>query len=222
MQKTNIYILKLEGGKYYVGKSNDPYKRFNEHLYGSGSAWTRQHKPIKIEKIIPSASSFDEDKYTKEYMSKYGIDNVRGGTYVETKLNPEQHASLQKEIWSANNKCTKCGRNSHFVADCFATTDIDGHPIIDEEYVYCCDVCDAEFETLDECEKHQKYCKKPSQSQKNNYSYSRNNNYSYNKSSQSAKNTCFRCGCEGHYAPDCYASKHISGKWIDSDSDSDY
>src|SRR5688500_13653928 len=78
---TNVYILKLADDKYYVGKSSDPYRRYIEHATASGSAWTKKYKPLKIEKVIPNASHFDEDKCVKEYMSVYGIDNVRGGTY---------------------------------------------------------------------------------------------------------------------------------------------
>lgn len=37
MSKTNIYVLRLEGGRYY-GKSDDVAKRFRQHLAGSGSA----------------------------------------------------------------------------------------------------------------------------------------------------------------------------------------
>jgi hypothetical protein len=39
-------------------------------------------------KIIKNCSSFDEDKYVKEYIAKYGIDKVRGGSYVTNDLTP--------------------------------------------------------------------------------------------------------------------------------------
>ena len=83
MTNTNVYVLHLECGKYYIGKSDNVNNRYFQHLNGSGSAWTRKYKPISLEKIIENVSSFEEDKITKEYMSKYGIDNVRGGSYVE-------------------------------------------------------------------------------------------------------------------------------------------
>jgi predicted GIY-YIG superfamily endonuclease len=70
MPTTNIYILKLQGGRYYIGKSDNVSKRYEQHLNGSGSSWTKKYKPISVDKIIPNASPFDEDKYTKEYMSK--------------------------------------------------------------------------------------------------------------------------------------------------------
>lgn len=123
---TSIYVLRLQGGKYYVGKSDDPQRRVEEHLQGRGAAWTRAHKPLAIEKIIPNASAFDEDKITKEMMSKHGIDNVRGGTYVSLKLDQSQYQSVQTEIWAAENCCTTCGRSSHFSKDCYARTTVDG------------------------------------------------------------------------------------------------
>ena len=65
-----IYVLRLEGEKYYVGKSDNVLNRYEQHVSGSWSAWTRTYKPITIEKTIVHASPFEEDKITKEYMSK--------------------------------------------------------------------------------------------------------------------------------------------------------
>ena len=128
MSKTNIYILKLINSKYYVGKTSNIEKRFQVHLSGTGSLWTKIHKPIEIEKIIPNASPYDEDRYTKEYMGIYGINNVRGGSYVTEELDENQIALLQKEIWGAQNLCFKCGGN-HFVKDCYAGKTVDGRQI---------------------------------------------------------------------------------------------
>jgi branched-chain amino acid aminotransferase len=87
---TNIYILRLEGGKWYVGKTNNVIQRLQEHLNGTGSTWTKKYKPISLEKTLENVSPFEEDKVTKEYMAKYGIDRVRGGTYVTETLEQAQ------------------------------------------------------------------------------------------------------------------------------------
>jgi len=131
---TKIYVLRLESGKWYVGKtSKDVKTRFKEHATGRGSAWTDLHKPVRIEKIIDNAGAFDEDKVTKEYMAKYGIDNVRGGSYVQPDLDEVQTYTVQKEIWAASDCCTNCGRHSHFVSRCYALTDVNGARIYDSD-----------------------------------------------------------------------------------------
>ena len=118
MSLTNIYILKLEGGNYYVGKTDNPTKRYQEHLDGKGSAWTRKWPPVAVEKIVPNAGPFDEDKYTKEMMLLYGIEKVRGGSYVRIELEPTQVENLKKELRGATDKCSECGKDGHFVRNC--------------------------------------------------------------------------------------------------------
>lgn len=143
---TNIYILKLQGGKYYIGKTSDPVKRYQEHLEGRGSAWTKKYKPVSLEKVIKNASPFDEDKYTKEYMAKYGIDKVRGGSYVSMELDEVQEEALTREIWGAKDCCTQCGRKGHFVNDCFAISNAfwNRYEEKDQEEAWGCEYCDAE------------------------------------------------------------------------------
>jgi cellular nucleic acid-binding protein len=97
-----IYILRLESNKYYIGKTKDLFVRFDAHRNGTASTWTKKYKPLFVERVIERASIFDEDKYTKEYMNKYGIDNVRGGAYVMEILPEEQINLLLREITFAN------------------------------------------------------------------------------------------------------------------------
>jgi predicted GIY-YIG superfamily endonuclease len=130
---TNIYVLRLEGGRYYIGKSDNIIHRYQQHLNGNGSAWTKKYKPVSLEKTIKNVSPFEEDKVTKEYMSKYGIDKVRGGSYVEVELSEFHTDALKMEIWAAKDLCTQCGRPGHFVKDCHAKTDASGNKIDYEE-----------------------------------------------------------------------------------------
>ena len=81
-----IYILQLEKGKFYVGKTINPSFRLDSHFNSNGSAWTKIYKPIKMIELIPNCDDYDEDKYTRMYMDKYGIDNVRGGSFVSVEL----------------------------------------------------------------------------------------------------------------------------------------
>ena len=137
----HIYILKLKEKKYYIGKTKNIEKRWNDHITGNGSGWTKKYKPISLITTVLSTSYFDEDKYVKEYMSKYGIENVRGGTYSNIELDDNCISVLEKEIRHSKNLCTRCGRDTHFIKDCYANTDSKG-TIIDadckdkNQYVY--------------------------------------------------------------------------------------
>ena len=101
-----IYVLKCSNNKYYVGKTlTDVDKRFNTHKKGQGAIWTRKYRPIEILNVYKNCDHFDEDKYTKMYMDKYGIENVRGGSYTKVKLNDDVIKFLEKELSSIHDKC---------------------------------------------------------------------------------------------------------------------
>ena len=113
-----IYILELEQEKYYVGKSRDADKRIDNHFENNGSTWTKKYKPIRIIEIIPNSDCYDEDKYTKIYMGKYGINNVRGAAYVKTHLSSSTIKHLELELRSAKDECFICGNFGHFTSSC--------------------------------------------------------------------------------------------------------
>lgn len=158
MSHKYIYTLKLENNKYYVGETTNPQFRLENHFSGNGSAWTKTHKPIKIMEIIPKTNDFDENKYTLDYMKKYGKDNVRGGSFCEIKLNKNNSETIDRMIKGASNACFKCGltghyynqcrgtkkkprknycercgRDNHTEDNCYAKTDKDGYMLTDSE-----------------------------------------------------------------------------------------
>ena len=57
-------------------------------------------------------------KYTLQTMSKYGIDNVRGGSFVRITLEKSAHDVLTNMLNGAGDRCFRCGQPGHFVADC--------------------------------------------------------------------------------------------------------
>lgn len=115
-----IYALKLEDNKYYIGYSKNNHtcdSRLINHFNENGSEWTKTYKPIEvIEKI--NGDMFDEEKHTLIYMDKYGIDNVRGGSYSKIKLSQYDKNKAIQTIRSVLNRCYLCNSNEHYSNCC--------------------------------------------------------------------------------------------------------
>lgn len=146
-----IYILELENKKYYVGKTTNPDFRLEQHFNSFGSQWTKKYKPIKILELKPNCDDYDEDKYTKMYMDKYGINNVRGGSYVQIKLDKVTIENLEKMNRGTTDKCFLCGEKGHFVKDC--------NDNCNDEDIWICEYCDKEFTDENKCQLHENKCK---------------------------------------------------------------
>lgn len=114
----NIYVLLLQNNKYYVGRTNNLDARILSHFNANGSQWTRLYKPIKIYKTYDGCDIFDEDKYTIKMMAKFGIDNVRGGTFCKLTLSEEEIIVIRNMITNTKDECFNCKSPKHFVRQC--------------------------------------------------------------------------------------------------------
>lgn len=98
-KRPSIYTLKLKSGKYYVGKIRGSVKeRYQQHVDGKGAKWTRKYPPVAIFDIRKNMKDRDENKVTFEMMKRFGIDNVRGGSYCQVRLSRDKRIYLNAKI----------------------------------------------------------------------------------------------------------------------------
>ncbi len=103
-------MLELTDGKYYIGiTSKTVEERFEEHkrggYYDHAASWTKKYKPVKVSfsRNLGAVSEIEavasENKLTREYIKKYGFDNVRGGDLA----NPE-YAEYKGYVYGSKNE----------------------------------------------------------------------------------------------------------------------
>lgn len=210
---TNIYILELENNKYYVGKTNNISFRINDHINNNGSFWTKKYKPKKLLEVIENCDNFDEDKYTLKYMEKYGINNVRGGSFCQIKLSESNLITLNNILYSVNDKCYICGSKNHFAVNCKKNQNKkDKISVIDPNEPCDCitsifsshrkikcalnkiiDFFEEEDDSIDDILNHANKIK---------------------KNNPKISGECYRCGYKGHFKSECFAKKHIKGYYL--------
>ena len=59
MKHEMIYILLLEHDKIYIGRTSNFDRRYNDHINGTGSWWTKKYKPIKVLDKYTCSNSFE-------------------------------------------------------------------------------------------------------------------------------------------------------------------
>ena len=154
----NIYVLELQGNKYYVGKTNHTFQRFNQHKSGSGAKWTQKHKVKDLFAFHKDMKDTDENKITIQMMKRYGVRNVRGGSWTKVNMTEAEIKRLEKRINARGKRrtkssstkkttkakkrisCTRCGRTSHTVDKCYARFHANGKSLTRKR-----EISDAEY-----------------------------------------------------------------------------
>ena len=68
---SSLYILELEGDRYYVGISINLSHRLAQHFSGRGSQFTRTYPPVRVSLVIYKANLDTEREKTLEYIRRY-------------------------------------------------------------------------------------------------------------------------------------------------------
>jgi hypothetical protein len=165
-------------------------------------------------------------------MDKYGIDNVRGGSYTTIVLNDSTRQHLTKISHSTNNRCFTCGQAGHFsgkcpavcsrckrnhsTANCYATLDIKGN------YIQDCLRCGRNHPTIACFAKTNIRGEKLETQRQKERQLEAQKEFELQIQRQTeqielmrSRNQCSRCGKIGHYRTECYETKDINGKPTD-------
>ncbi|WP_083272669.1 GIY-YIG nuclease family protein [Pseudomonas sp. ENNP23] len=82
----SLFVLLLDGDRYFVGYSSNPDARIRRHFAGKAADWTALHKPLEtvttrsLGFITESEAAHAADRATVALMRKAGWRNVRGGS----------------------------------------------------------------------------------------------------------------------------------------------
>lgn len=124
-----LYALSLSSNKWYIGHTASPEKCLEQICAGEGPAWTRIHPPANTdggpsyEELFPpkngDALELEKDCLVKQYMLRYGIHNVRGGSYCKVALEPHMVKVLETELARADRRCQTCGGFGHTSYNCW-------------------------------------------------------------------------------------------------------
>ena len=116
-----VYVLELDDGRYYVGKSHRVEERLRQHAEGAGAACAKGYLR-RVPPLTPRADDFEawERAETLARMRRHGIGRVRGWMYTAPELGDAMREHAYQQVCERFDLCLRCGREGHFVTDCAA------------------------------------------------------------------------------------------------------
>jgi predicted GIY-YIG superfamily endonuclease len=200
-----IYVLRLEHGKFYVGRTSCIEARLGQHSRGEACYWTSLHAYLDVVEKRPVTAMFQEDAVVKEYMVKYGIDNVRGGSYSQEILSKQQKETLQQEFRTQKDACFRCGKTGHYASGCSAKYSLYSRRQTERGTgIVVCNRCGREGHSSTQCFASFHADGGPIHDYDDCHGDAPDENVF-------TDDVCWRCGRPGHWAADCFAKRHISG-----------
>ena len=122
-----IYVLELNSGKYYVGKSNNIKSRISQHSAGSDkcAVFIKSNGGVKrpTKPLTPREENHCnwEKNETIARMIQHGFNHVRGWEYTSNKdLSKFDYYAIRKELLGSTDRCRKCGNSGHMSNNCYA------------------------------------------------------------------------------------------------------
>ena len=144
--------------------------------------------------MVLHCDNYDEEKHTMKCMEKYGINNVRGGSFCQIRLSDENINTLHQIINGVNDRCYMCGSDEHFANKC---------RVLKKKNKMC--QCPTSYFAP-----HRKikcFLNKVLDSIESLFEDEDDDIEKINKTF----NSCFRCGRQGHFVKSCYATTHLNG-----------
>ena len=105
----NIFVLKCMQHTYYIGLTDN--NLFTKQDYKENNEWTTQFTPIFLHKLFLNKTEQDLHNITINYMSIYGIDNVRTAKYNKYILSDNDLIILNYDINKKYNEFDKIWKN---------------------------------------------------------------------------------------------------------------
>lgn len=96
-----VYVILCEGGRYYVGYTNDVDRRYRAHASGSGALFTRTHPPVRLVGALPVGSrsqAMQLERQVKKWKTHYK--KIAFSTHKRTWERYAKHASRDSGLYA--------------------------------------------------------------------------------------------------------------------------